>query len=58
MGIEAGLHWGRFAEATIVYTDLGITAGMIKGINRAKEEGREIEYRNGGYFLAERNPKL
>jgi hypothetical protein len=44
-GIEAGLAWGKHASKTIVYTDLGITPGMEKGIQRAKDEGREIEYR-------------
>ena len=44
-GIEAGLAWGKHASKTVVYTDLGITPGMEKGIQRAKEEGREIEYR-------------
>ena len=45
LGIEAGLAWGRNASKTVVYTDLGITPGMEKGIQRAKEEEREIEYR-------------
>ncbi len=44
-GIEAGLAWGKYARRTIVYTNLGITEGMEKGIQRAKKEGREIEYR-------------
>lgn len=45
LGIEAGLAWGKKARKTIVYTNLGITPGMEEGILRAKEEGREIEYR-------------
>jgi hypothetical protein len=45
LGIEAGLAWGKQARKTVVYTDLGITPGMEKGITRAKEEGREIEFR-------------
>jgi len=44
-GIEAGLAWGKKAAKTIVYTNLGISGGMHKGIERAKNEGREIEYR-------------
>lgn len=44
-GIEAGLAWGRVAEATVVYTDLGISAGMSLGIQRATREGREVEIR-------------
>jgi len=45
LGIEAGLNWGRLAKATVVYTDLGISNGMKQGIERAKLEGRKIEYR-------------
>ena len=45
LGIEAGLAWGKNASITVVYTDLGITPGMEQGIQRAKDEGREIEYR-------------
>jgi hypothetical protein len=45
LGIHAGLIWGAFAKKTIVYTDLGISLGMEKGIERAKKEQREIEYR-------------
>lgn len=44
-GIEAGLAWGKFAEITAVYSDLGITPGMEIGIQRAIQEGRKIEYR-------------
>jgi hypothetical protein len=44
-GIEAGLAWGKNASKTVVYTNLGITEGMKFGINRAKQEGRAIEYR-------------
>ena len=46
LGIESGLAWGKCASKTVVYTDLGITPGMELGIQRAKEEGREIEYRD------------
>lgn len=46
LGIEAGLCWGALAEKTIVYTDLGISDGMKYGIERAKKENREIEYRS------------
>ncbi|OIO44010.1 hypothetical protein AUJ64_00905 [Candidatus Pacearchaeota archaeon CG1_02_39_14] len=45
LGIEAGLVWAKFTETTIVYTDLGISEGMKQGIERAKKEGRAIEYR-------------
>lgn len=47
IGIEAGK---KLIEAlpditTIVYQDLGISPGMQYGINRAKKNGRNIEYR-------------
>jgi hypothetical protein len=45
LGIEAGLLWGQFANATVVYTDRGISSGMKLGIERARREGRVIEYR-------------
>ena len=44
-GIDAGLAWGMVAEATVVYTDLGISKGMAYGIVAANESGRVIEYR-------------
>lgn len=45
LGIEAGLAWGRWAEATVCYIDWGISSGMQYGIDRAKAEGRPVEYR-------------
>lgn len=44
-GMVAGFAWGDVAHATVVYTDLGISEGMQKGINRAKNLGRPVEYR-------------
>lgn len=44
-GIAAGLAWGAVSEATVVYEDLGISPGMTLGIQRAKDEGRRVEYR-------------
>lgn len=44
-GIDAGLAWGPVADATVVYTDLGISAGMQIGIDRAARDGRPVEYR-------------
>lgn len=45
-GIEAGLALGDRLEATVLYTDLGITEGMQWGIERAQEAGRPIEKRS------------
>lgn len=47
-GIAAGLAWGSAADATVVYTDRGISEGMQRGINKAVEEGRPIVYRSIG----------
>jgi len=44
-GINAGLKWGRVAEKSVVYTDVGISSGMKYGIERAKKDGRPVEYR-------------
>ena len=46
LGIEAGLSWGKAAEKSVVYVDLGITTGMKRGIERAHAEGRPVEYRS------------
>ena len=52
LGIEAGFAWRTMAEATIVYSDLGISRGMISGINDAErvqiDDGHKIEYRELG----------
>lgn len=35
LGIAAGFHWRRGADATMIYTDLGISSGMLFGIDDA-----------------------
>lgn len=45
-GIAAGLAWGERADATVVYTDLGISRGMAEGIVRAEARGRPVEMRS------------
>lgn len=44
-GIEAGFAWHSVAQAVVVYTDLGISAGMKQGIAHALKIGMPIEYR-------------
>ena len=44
-GINAGLAWACVADATVVYTDLGITPGMALGIEHAERCMRPVEYR-------------
>jgi hypothetical protein len=45
-GIEAGFKWRLAAEKTVVYADLGITAGMQLGINHAASIGQLVEMRS------------
>lgn len=45
LGIEAGLRWGALAGKTVVYWDLGISSGMQRGVERAGQEGRPVEFR-------------
>lgn len=45
-GIDAGLAWRHVADASVVYTDLGISRGMEYGIKAAQEAGRPIIYRS------------
>lgn len=47
-GIDAGFTWRSAADATVVYTDLGITRGMSAGIEHAEKGDREIVYRSLG----------
>ncbi len=42
LGIQAGFLWRDVAEATIVYTNLGVTKGMKYGIEHAEENGTPI----------------
>lgn len=44
-GIDAGLAWGVVAHVTVVYTDLGISRGMVYGCANAERAGRPVEYR-------------
>lgn len=46
MGIDAGLHFARVCDKTVVYTDLGISEGMRIGIQDAIEQKRPVEYRS------------
>ncbi len=47
-GMEAGFRFKKFADATIVYTDLGISAGMQAGIDASIAQGFTYEYRDLG----------
>lgn len=45
-GIDAGLAWRVVAEASVVYTDRGISRGMEYGIAAAEKTGKPVEYRS------------
>lgn len=44
-GIDAGLAWRAVADASVVYTDRGISKGMQYGIEAAESAGLVVEYR-------------
>ncbi len=44
-GIDAGLAWRKVTEMSVVYTDYGITQGMLYGIKAAREAEIEVIYR-------------
>lgn len=45
-GIQAGFHWGAKADLIAVYTDLGISEGMRKGIDVYRYLKIPIEFRS------------
>jgi hypothetical protein len=45
LGMKAGFVWGLAADATVVYTDMGLSVGMLVGIAEAQDAGRPVEYR-------------
>ena len=45
-GIDAGLTWRSVADATVVYTDRGISRGMEYGIAAARRSGLPVEFRS------------
>lgn len=45
LGMEAGFAWYRVAESCVVYEDLGISDGMLKGIRVAISAQIEVIHR-------------
>lgn len=45
-GIDAGLAWLRCADASVVYTDRGVSRGMEYGIEAARAAGIPVEFRS------------
>ena len=50
LGMAAGWAWMRVAEAVVVYTDLGTSDGMRRGIAMAGLAGIPVEYRSAGIW--------
>lgn len=52
IGIAAGFAWRDMADVTAVYTDLGVSRGMVEGLKHAQKlvmtDEHEIEYRELG----------
>ncbi len=44
-GMRAGFAWGEKADLVVVYEDLGLTPGMLAGIERAEKRGQRVERR-------------
>lgn len=49
-GINAGLCWAARADAVVVYTDYGLSPGMLHALNVHEAAGRKIEYRTLNIF--------
>jgi hypothetical protein len=47
-GIAAGYVWRHVADATVIYADLGWSAGMIDGSEHARSIGQDVEVRTIG----------
>lgn len=45
LGIKLGFAWNLVAHMIVIYTDLGTSIGMMKGIEWAREQGIPVEYR-------------
>lgn len=46
LGIRAGFAWRPAADATVVYTDLGMSSGMVAGVADAESLGQPVEARS------------
>jgi hypothetical protein len=48
LGTDAGHAWLEVADACVAYTDLGISDGMWRGIEAARQAGVPVEFRKLG----------
>lgn len=45
LGMCAGFSWISASDATVVYADLGLSSGMLEGIEHARNLGKIVETR-------------
>lgn len=45
LGIQAGFAWAALAEKRVIYQDLGVSSGMVEGMNHAREIKQPVEFR-------------
>lgn len=55
LGIDAGHAWLTDADAMVVYSDFGHSAGMVQGMARASRAGIPVETRTVGFDWARAN---
>ncbi len=56
VGMSAGFAWGDAAQLRVVYTDWGVSGGMIQGIKRARTMGQAVQFRAvGGVWHGKRS---
>ena len=62
LGMNLGFEWAKLCDKTIIFGDMGVSEGMIKGIAIAREEKRMIEFRTlpeeHRQILMEENPGI
>lgn len=46
IGIRAGHAWTPVADAVVLYSDLGVSSGMLAGLEEAKAAGVTFEWRS------------
>ena len=45
LGMAAGFAWNEVADIAAVYTDLGVSGGMLAGMGRHESKGTPVETR-------------
>lgn len=51
LGIEAGFYWRDVAEKTVFYKDLGMTKGMMEGIEDCEKKNKTYSLRHLPEYL-------